>query len=427
MVSGTCDERGFGEPLHSPAMTEQEAPLPEHLERPHIRNFQPLGMQQEGKPPIVVLRDPSQLAPQTMAVQPQVLPLILQFQGRETLQELSGRTKAPMNVLREIVTRMDELGLLWGPRFEELERLAKARITEAGKFPLGPTLGTALGTKPEEARARIAGWMEQAEDPEIPGTIVGVVAPHLDYERGWHNYASAYKALSPDLKPDRVVVLGTNHFGIGDGVVLTEFGFETPLGTMPADKGALAFLERSLGAKRIYADQMDHLGEHSILLQLPWIQNLYGDLPVIAALVPDPLRPPISDDGERAGTEEFEKALRTALGELGGRTLFVASSDLSHVGPQFGDPGPVNDTIASQVEQLDRERLRLFCGADANAFVAPFATQNNVSRWCSLGNMGSLLRLSNPGEVEMIDYRQIRDPNGGSLVSSAALALTAKA
>lgn len=147
---------------------------------------------------------------------------------------------------------------------------------------------------------------------------------------------------------------------------------------------------------------------------------------MIAALVPDPLRPPIADDGERANTEEFENALRTALGELGGRTLFVASSDLSHVGPQFGDPGPVNDQIAVQVEQLDRERLKLFCGADPKAFVAPFAAQNNPSRWCSIGNMGSLLRLSNPGAVEMIDYRQVRDPNGGSLVSCAALAVTAR-
>ena len=407
-------------------MTEQEAPLAEHLERPHIRNFQPLGMQQEGKPPIVILRDPSMLAPQTMAVQPQVLPLILQFQGRESLQEISTRTKAPMNVLREIVSRMDELGLLWGPRFEELERLAKARITESGKYPLGPTLGSTLGSKADEASAKIASWMEQAEDPEIEGSIVGLVAPHLDYERAWQNYASAYRALASGPRPDRVVVLGTNHFGIGDGVVLTEFGFETPLGTVPADRGTLAFLERSLGAKRIYADQMDHLGEHSIVLQLPWIQHLFGEVPVVAALVPDPLRPPIADDGARATVDEFEQSLRTALGELGGRTLFVASSDLSHVGPQFGDPGPVTDQIASQVEALDRERLRLFCSGDAKAFTAPFVTQNNISRWCSVGNMGSLLRLSNPGGVEMIDYRQVRDPNGGSLVSSAALAVTGR-
>jgi hypothetical protein len=403
-------------------MTETEAPLPEHLQRPHIRNFQPLGMQQEGKPPIVVLHDPSRLAPQTMAVQPQVLPLILQFQGRETLEEIETRTKAPMKVLREIVTRMDELGLLWGPRFEELERLAKARITESGNFPVSCT--GPLGETREAAAARIADWLAKAEDPEIPGIVTGVIAPHLDYERGWHNYAAAYKALDPSRKPDRVVVLGTNHFGIGDGVVLSEFGFQTPLGTCPPDRAVLAFLEKTLGSKRMYADQMDHLGEHSIQMQLPWVQHLYGDVPVLAALVPDPLRPLVADDGARATTAEFVDAMRTALGELGGKTLFVSSSDLSHVGPQFGDQGPVNDHVAAQVEQLDRERLRLFCAGDPQAFEAPFAAQNNVSRWCSLGNMGTLLRTARPGSVEMIDYQQVRDPNGGSLVSCAALAIT---
>ena len=96
----------------------------------------------------------------------------------------------------------------------------------------------------------------------------------------------------------------------------------------------------------------------------------------------------------------------------------MCSSDL--------DQGPVNDQIAAQVEQLDRERLRLYCGADTKAFEAPFAAQRNISRWCSLGNMQSALRLPGARGVEMIDYRQVRDPNGGSLVSCAALALTGR-
>jgi AmmeMemoRadiSam system protein B len=145
---------------------------------------------------------------------------------------------------------------------------------------------------------------------------------------------------------------------------------------------------------------------------------------VIAALVPDPLRPMVADDGARATTDEFVGALETALSELGGNTLFIASSDLSHVGPQFGDPGPVTDPIAQQVEQLDRERLRLFCAGDPKAFVAPFASQNNVSRWCSLGNMSAFLRLARPASVELIDYRQMRDANAGAMVTSAAVAIT---
>jgi AmmeMemoRadiSam system protein B len=399
-----------------------ETPLPEHLDRPHIRNFQPLGVQQEGKPPMVALRDPSALSPQTMGVPAQLLPLILQFQGRETLQELESRTKAPMQLLRELVSRMDEVGLLWGPRFEELERLAKAKVTESGHFPASCTL--MLG---DEAKAgeSIAALLAGAEDPEIEGTVIGLVAPHLDYGRGARNYAAAYRAVSPDKAPDRVVVLGTNHFGIGDGVVMSEFGFATPLGVARPDKGVLAFLEKQLGSKRLYADQMDFLGEHSVQLHLPFVQHLWGEVPVVAALVPNPLAPMVADDGGRATTAEFVEAMRTALEELGGDTFFISSADLSHVGPQFGDPGLVNDEVAAKVEELDRERLRLFCERDAAAFEAPFRSQNNVSRWCSLGNMTVALNLARPGTVEMIDYAQSREGNGSSLVSSAALALVA--
>ncbi|MFM7808667.1 MAG: hypothetical protein ACKPEA_12210, partial [Planctomycetota bacterium] len=77
------------------------------------------------------------------------------------------------------------------------------------------------------------------------------------------------------------------------------------------------------------------------------------------------------------------------------------------------------------VEQLDRERLRLFCAGDPKGFVAPFIAQNNVSRWCSLGNMSALLRLAKPASVELIDYRQMRDTNAGAMVTCAAAAITA--
>ena len=85
----------------------------------------------------------------------------------------------------------------------------------------------------------------------------------------------------------------------------------------------------------------------------------------------------------------------------------------------------MTDPIAAQVEQLDRERLRLFCAGNPDAFVAPFVAQNNISRWCSLGNMSTLLRLAKPASVELIDYRQMRDTNAGAMVTCAAVAITA--
>ena len=395
--------------------------MAEHLNRPHIRNFQPLGMEKDGKS-FVMLRDPSMLAEQQMAVLPQVLQLILMFQGRETLDEIAAKTQAPLHILRDVVTRLDEVGLIWGPRFEELERVAKAKITEHGHFPI--SCSASLGQDAQACHEAMDKWLSDMEDPEIEGTILGLVAPHLDYQRGWPGYAAAYRALKKDEKPNRVIVLGTNHFGIGDGVVVSEYGFATPIGKASADKSMLAFLEKTLGSKRIYADQIDHLGEHSVQMHIPWIQHFYGDVPMLAALIPNPLVPPVADDDARATTEQFVDAVRTALAELGGRTLLIASSDLSHVGQQFGDPGTINDESANQVEKIDRERLAAYCKKDVAGFEGLFIKDQNRTRWCSVGNMLAAQNILRPANVDLIDYQQVRDPNGMSMVSSAAIAFS---
>ncbi|MCE9618929.1 MAG: AmmeMemoRadiSam system protein B [Planctomycetes bacterium] len=405
----------------TPSETPPSAPLAEHLNKPQIRNFQPLGMQKEGKS-YVMLRDPSMLTEQQIVVMPQILQVILLFQGRETLDEIAAKTQAPMHILRDLVTRLDEVGLIWGPRFEELERVAKAKITAHGHFPMSVSAG--LGKDAQTCGEALDKWLGEMEDPEIEGTILGLVAPHLDYQRGWPGYAAAYKALNKDQKPDRVIILGTNHFGIGDGVVVSEFGFLTPFGKMNPDKAVLAFLEKSLGSKRIYADQIDHLGEHSIQLHIPWIQHLYGEVPLVAALIPNPMVPPVADDDERATTDQFVTAVRTALAELGGRNLVIASSDLSHVGPQFGDQGSIDDAAAAEIEHLDRDRLAAYCKRDVAEFQAAFKKDQNRTRWCSIGNMSAAQRILQPANVDLIDYQQVREPNGISLVSSAAIAFS---
>jgi AmmeMemoRadiSam system protein B len=406
---------------NTPSDITPAAPLAEHLFRPQIRNFQPTGFEKDGKS-FVLLRDPSMLTEQQMAVLPQVLQLVLLFQGRETLDEIAAKTQAPMHLLQDLVTRMDEVGLIWGPRFEELERVAKAKITAHGHFPI--SCSASMGKDAQTCSEQMDKWLSEMEDPEIDGTILGLVAPHLDYQRGWPGYAAAYRALKKDQKPDRVIILGTNHFGIGDGVVVSEYGFMTPLGKASADKTMLAFLEKTLGSKRIYADQIDHLGEHSVQMHIPWLQHFYGDVPLLAALIPNPLVPPVADDDERATTAQFVSAIRTALTEIGGRTLLIASSDLSHVGPQFGDQGQITDAASNEIEQMDRQRLAAYCNKDTTGFEAIFAKDQNRTRWCSVGNMLAAQAILRPENVDLIDYQQVRDPNGISLVSSAALAFS---
>lgn len=389
--------------------------------------------------PVLVVQDPLRLAPQ-----PFVMPLqgkdqqqlqgefrqwvgfMQSLQGEEELGELFSRIGAPAEAqpqLVELVKKLDELGFLWGPTSEALERAKLDAIRAKGAFFL-----------PDEARrpevaAELGKFMSQAlaaaEDPEFGTPVVGIVAPHLDYARGGSNYAAAYKCLETGARerPDRVVVLGTNHFGLGDGVVMTEFGFETPLGTLRPDAPVLERLRDAFGDK-LFKDQVDFAGEHSVNLHLPWIQHLWGDVPVVAALVPDPTVAMIEDDGARVSAKEFAGGLKTVLAQAGGRTVVVASADLSHVGPQFGDRSPLDAARRREVEEADREVLREFIDGP-DRMLAHFQRNGNAARWCSIGNMFVAATAVPHASREMVAYAQSAEPNGGAMVTSAALAFLA--
>ncbi|MDE0889814.1 MAG: AmmeMemoRadiSam system protein B [Phycisphaerales bacterium] len=437
-------------------MPEDTKPILPHVLTPHARPVQPMPVQKEGKQ-FVALRDPSMLIQQTMVVQPQALQVIQLFEGELSSAEIADRivgaeTPERASVVAEaqkqiemLAGQMDQFGLLWGPTFEGYEKQMAEKLHEAGTFPIQAS-GTLVqlahqaqgaGSKPPEdveelkiwgrklAVGMLETWLEAAEDPEFEAPVIGLVVPHLDYVRGGEVYASGYRAWVNAKKPDRIVILGTNHFGMGDGAVMTRLDFETPLGRVPADKAVIKGMEKRLG-ERIFKDELDLLPEHSAELHLPFIQHLFGDVPVVVGLVPDPLIPMIAEDGKRVSSEEFTSALREVLAEVGGLTYFVSSADLSHVGPQFGEPKPVDDARRMEVERHDREHLAKYLENDPKGFLEAMEWCKNQTRWCSIGNMSVIASIASAENVELIDYRQASDERGAHLVSVASIAFLGK-
>lgn len=393
--------------------------LPKHIRQPHLRPIQPIPLTKDGKQ-FIALRDPAMLSQHTMVVPVPALQALQQFRGDRPIDQIAAQMNGDVNQLVELAKGLDGVGLLWGPTFEQLEAAAQDKLRSQGAFPANASLS--LGADAAACRASIEEYFDQTDDPEIEGAPIGLVAPHLDYQRGWPNYAAAYYCLRSAPAPDRVVILGTNHFGMGDGVVLTEYGFDSPMGRCPADAEVVGKLVQELG-RPLIVDQLDHLPEHSVQLHVPWLQYCFGDLPIVAALIPDPLAPMIEDDGERTTGPQFVEALKDTLEEVGGKTLFIASSDLSHVGPQFGEPRPVDERRRFDVERHDREMMAKFISGDAQEFLAAMRWNKNPTRWCSVGNMAAILSLTQPQSIELIDYRQAYDDQGMVMVTSAAMAL----
>ncbi len=277
--------------------------------------------------------------------------------------------------------------------------------------------------------------LKQAPKPSFDTLPKAVVVPHLDYPRGWMNYAHAYGRMRVCDRPDRIIILGTNHFGMGTGVVGCDKGYESPLGVCPLDKQLSDLLREKLGEK-LFQHRYDHEREHSVELHIPWIQHVFGkddsgNYPrVFGALVHDPAaNNGESYDGTGIALEPFVGALKSTLGVIGGRTLIVSSADLSHCGPAFGDPKPLAgetqeaNELRNKIVQNDLQMLEMVVKNKPNDLVAAMAWQQNPTRWCSTGNLVATLLTAEPAEVELLNYTAAMDQQGMTWVSSAALVM----
>ena len=106
-----------------------------------------------------------------------------------------------------------------------------------------------------------------------PRKIVGAVVPHAGYMYSGPVAAHTYKELAEDGTPKTIVILGPNHTGLGSAVAtMVEGAWQTPLGTVEIDTGLAK--EISKQSQIIDLDESAHYSEHSIEVQLPFLQHM---------------------------------------------------------------------------------------------------------------------------------------------------------
>jgi AmmeMemoRadiSam system protein B len=438
-------------------------PSASHMQRPKLRQVRgfPVPVQgPDGKQAVFLgLADAKQISDRPpVVVSPAAKDLLPLFSGQHSLDEIVTRVGRGLTRehLEPLVAQLDAAGLLEGPTFDEM--LSKMRVQFDSSVVLPPGSTAALADmlvqqargqeateeqKAEEGPVRLAEaidkWIDEAlKDQESPSFDVlprAIVAPHIDYLRGWINYARVWGRMRVVDRPERVIILGTNHFGSGTGVVGCDKGFSSPLGECPVDAEVVAGLRQRLG-DRFFEHRYDHEREHSIELQIPWIQRCLGEgadgsfCKVFGALVHDPtINGGESYDGSGVSLQAFVDAIREVIDELPGQTLVVSSADLSHVGPMFGDKqtlaGDAPDAAAfrNRVLAQDREMLSYVEQNKPEDLVGSVAWQGNPTRWCSIGNLIATLKIVQPQEVKLLNYVAAMDPQGVGLVSSAGMVM----
>ncbi|MEA3282589.1 MAG: MEMO1 family protein [Euryarchaeota archaeon] len=216
-----------------------------------------------------------------------------------------------------------------------------------------------------------------APDP----TIMGAVVPHAGYIYSGRTAAHVYAALP---NADTFVIIGPNHTGYGSMVSVSSDTWSTPLGAVDSDLDLIEALPRRI----IDIDESAHRNEHSIEVQIPFLQTLFKDFKIVSVCMGLP-------DEETA--RDVSDELMDAISETDKKVVVIASSDFTHYKPaavaydiDHYVLDPLLELNVTEFYSRIRERDASVCG------YGPIAVMMRVCR--GLGaNSARLLHYANSG------------------------------
>ncbi len=183
--------------------------------------------------------------------------------------------------------------------------------------------------------------MDSAPEAEKQKALA-IVSPHAGYV---YSGGVAARTVGKVQVPETVVILGPNHSGRGAALALGVDNWSMPLGTVPvARELATKILDRS---SVIVHDEIAHLGEHSLEVQVPFLQHVQANLAIVPIVV---------SHLSYALCQEAAADITQAIQEVGKPVLLVASTDMTHY--ESRTEAAVKDRMAlEKLEQLDPEGL----------------------------------------------------------------------
>lgn len=383
-----------------------------------------------------LLRDPWELGDRQL-IFPQALAGMLHLcDGTRTPEQIhtdfSARIGAqvPFPIIAEAITELDSAYLLQNDRFERKRSVAlDAFRAQAHRPPALADLSYPGAVSELNALFHQYGnGIERNGDVEWRGR--GVVSPHIDYQRGGPIYAHVWRKAAPAvLQADLVLIFGTDHNGSPGSITLTNLPYATPYGVLPNDTDLIARLADSIGTQAAYAEELNHRREHSVELSAVWLHHVFHQVgadpcPMIPILVGS-FHHYLGNGAHPADNPTFNhflEILRTATKGL--RVLAVASVDLAHVGPAFGDAFIMDEARRNRLRGDDRKLVEAALRGDSADYYRQIWTARDRNRICGFAPLYLMLRFLETDTGQMVAYEQCpADADNHSLVSICGLLL----
>lgn len=386
-----------------------------------------------------LLYDRSGLSEAQLAVSAAVMLIINKFDGRtspltirELLEEeLSGASILPeISEIEEIVIKLDDALFLQNAHFQEYYQQLVAEFTQASVRNM-ICAGSVYPADPTELTVTLNRIIANTGNDEEEGRATnvrrpaprGAIAPHMDYSRAAESYGRIYRELSRYHAPEAVVIIGTAHQPIRNRFAFCNKDFAVPGGIVLHHHELTDYLIQICKPTADFSDDFfAHRFEHSIELQAIWLRHIWGDqvriIPILAGPLGEFIRQP-----EAIKHDAQLNALTQALHGLVARrrVMLLASADLAHIGPRFGDARRVEPNFLVEAENADRSYLTTVKTGSAQAGLENLRQHHDRYHLCGTGCIYALKAALTDVPGRLLGYQQAVTAELDQAVTCASL------
>jgi hypothetical protein len=405
--------------------------------KPQLRMVEPFPAVVQGKR-VIGLKDPLGLSENVVLVPQEALPILALFDGRHSLRDIQAdlSTRAGRIVFLDeiisVVETLDKAFLLEGLTAQKAF-LHRTRTYRNQSVRPCSHAGASYNSDPDKLSAELHSYFtEQDRGPGQPNFFskpdrpVGLIAPHIDIRAGGSCFARAYHALAQGQPSDVYVILGTGHAGVQGMFTAGTLDYQTPLGVTHVDHDVVDLISKEMG-RDAAEEEILHATEHVIEFQVLFLQHMFSGrhefkiVPILCSLSHRIFDSDAGFDEKREMFTSYCAALRTACLESGKSVCFIASADLDHVGPRYGDEFvPHRGTVEHSLLK-DMELLRSLANLEIDDFIRGIEVDDDSRRVCGFSPIVTMMQTMDASKAELLnlDFAYVDDQK--SFVSFGAM------
>ena len=404
------------------------------MEHPKLNPLEAFPVEHEGQR-LICLRDPNSMSDKVMLLSQETIYIISLFDGINSIEDIQQKCeekfgeRIPDEELDHLINQLDEALFLDSNRFHDHK---KKIVEDFHSSDIRPSshAGHSYPLEADELKEWFEKYFTEAAEKE-PHTksekkLKGLISPHIDFTRGGHLYAQAYRELDEKCEADTYIIFGTSHYAeVDNPFIFTRKSFETPLGVSQTDIDIIDRMARECEWD-IFEGEIAHRTEHSIEFQVAFLQYILGEkkeykiVPILCNSFFNLVqagKSPVED--ERISM--FLKSFSSLVEELGDKAFIIAGVDMAHVGPKFGDREKVNEQMLASIKERDIKSLEFTEKLDAEGFYRSVEEEKDWRKVCGLSSIYATLSTIQADNAKLLGYDQALEPDTGSVVSFASM------